>query len=312
MRVRFVVHPIRGPRIHHVTPSDVEVVLGRLPEEVLKPLKEVHFNDRMGTRGCLGYANPGSGCLALCALPERVSFAHYLERQECRAAEFGASAGSQWPNLAVRRFILYYVLLHELGHLQVLLVKGRRHGRVPGERMAREFGNYWRRKLWSEPFDHSDGVHNPPAWDPWRPFPHQMVEDGRYGELIQSLLAAPQYERPEWHRDLGHAYAFSGFYEQAEFHYIASHELEPDDAWILRQVGWCRKMLGRYRQALEPLLEAHRNYGWDPSVARHLAYCLWMTGEKQLCDGVLAHAVTLFPDDVPLGVLHHDVRRALR
>jgi hypothetical protein len=47
MRVRFVVHLIRGPRLRHVVNEDeVRVVLGRLPGEVTAPLKEVHFNDR--------------------------------------------------------------------------------------------------------------------------------------------------------------------------------------------------------------------------------------------------------------------------
>lgn len=81
--------------------------------------------------------------------------------QSC--AEFGARRGEQWPHIAVRRFLLYDVFLHELGHLQVIKEKTRserlRFGR---EKKAQEFADVWRRRLWSERFDHADPVHNGP------------------------------------------------------------------------------------------------------------------------------------------------------
>jgi hypothetical protein len=77
---------------------------------------------------------------------------------------FGARRGSQWSTPAIRRFLLYDVLLHELGHLQVIepdtTAVRRRFAR---ETKAQEFGMMWCKRLWSEPFDHPDPVHNPPS-----------------------------------------------------------------------------------------------------------------------------------------------------
>lgn len=77
---------------------------------------------------------------------------------------FGARRGARWPATAIRRFILYDVFLHELGHLQVIDPRdrtGRR--RFARETRAQEFAMEWCERLWSEPFDHPDPVHNPPG-----------------------------------------------------------------------------------------------------------------------------------------------------
>jgi hypothetical protein len=76
-------------------------------------------------------------------------------------AQFGAERGRKWQALAIRRFLLYGVFLHELGHLQY--VEGR-SGRLAcaGERLGQEFAVAWRDRLWSEPFLHPDPAHNPP------------------------------------------------------------------------------------------------------------------------------------------------------
>jgi hypothetical protein len=64
----------------------------------------------------------------------------------------------------MRRFVLYDVFLHELGHLQ-LVDQGARSERLKfaRERLAHEFAADWRHRLWSEAFDHADPVHNPPS-----------------------------------------------------------------------------------------------------------------------------------------------------
>jgi hypothetical protein len=63
-----------------------------------------------------------------------------------------------------RRFLLYDVLLHELGHLQVVNEKTKSERlRFAREKCAQEFADRWRRKLWSEHFDHLDPVHNAPV-----------------------------------------------------------------------------------------------------------------------------------------------------
>ena len=74
--------------------------------------------------------------------------------------------GRQWPDLAVRRFMLYDVFLHELGHLQIVDPKAQRlKRRFAGETMAQEFADNWRTRLWSQTFEHEDPVHNSPTRD---------------------------------------------------------------------------------------------------------------------------------------------------
>jgi hypothetical protein len=66
--------------------------------------------------------------------------------------------------LAIRRFLLYEVFLHELGHLQVVDEKARSERRkFAMEKRAQEFAMQWCRWLWSTPFEHTDPVHNPPS-----------------------------------------------------------------------------------------------------------------------------------------------------
>jgi hypothetical protein len=100
--------------------------------------------------------------IAICALPPRVSLSRYLIRRSPR--EFGAVRGRQWPELAVRRFLLYDVFLHELGHLQIIEPEAKRLRRkFASETKAQEFADYWRGKLWLNTFDHPDQVHNSPS-----------------------------------------------------------------------------------------------------------------------------------------------------
>jgi hypothetical protein len=126
--IRFSVLVPRGDRIHHVTEEDVRVVLSRLPLEVCRRLRAVHFNDRgwgtrWGTR-CVGYVNRGRREIALCALPPRMSLTRFLVRGQS-PERFGARRGAQWPTLAIRRLLLFEVFLHELGHLQIIDEKAR-------------------------------------------------------------------------------------------------------------------------------------------------------------------------------------------
>ena len=161
----FSYHPPRGDRRHFVTEVEIRGVLERLPSRLWERLASVHFNDRaMGNRR-LGYVRGGRDEIALCALPPRVSLAPFLRR--CQSpSQFGAVRGCQWPGLAVRRFMLYDVFLHELGHLQVVDGKAKSPRRkFAGESRAQEFAEHWCRELWSQPFDHPDPVHGPPSLD---------------------------------------------------------------------------------------------------------------------------------------------------
>lgn len=68
----------------------------------------------------------------------------------------------KWPALAIRRFMLYDVFLHELGHLQVISEARSDRLKYAREKLAEDFATAWRHELWSSRFDHADPVHNRP------------------------------------------------------------------------------------------------------------------------------------------------------
>jgi hypothetical protein len=162
--VKYVVGPPGGDRVHHVNPDDVRIVLSRLPPEVCSRLRCVHFKDRSRGGRVHGYVTTrGRREITLCSLPRRISFTKSALHDGDSPEDFGAR-GTAWPTEAVRRYMLYSVFLHELGHLQEVrpdLPDPRR--RYADERMAGEFAAYWRGVLWSQRFDHPDPVHNPPS-----------------------------------------------------------------------------------------------------------------------------------------------------
>jgi len=161
LKTRFsVTHP-GADRIHHVAEADVQVVLSRLPVEVRSRLRAVHFNDGSHGARLLGYANPASGEIALCALPPRMSLRRFLLRGQS-SEEFGATPTGKWPDLAIRRFLLYDVFLHELGHLQAISDARTDRLRYAREKLAEDFATIWRHELWSSYFGHPDPVHNRP------------------------------------------------------------------------------------------------------------------------------------------------------
>jgi|SRR5579872_6520675 len=161
--VQFSVVPPNSNRVHYVNQCDINVVLSRIPEHVWKRLRGVHFNDESFGFRRLGYVNRGRHDIALCALPHRLSLNGCCRWNSVSPSEFGARWGKKWPALAVRRFMLYDVFLHELGHLQEFDSRGpSRRLRYYGEKLAQEFANSWRRRLWSNRFDHPDPVHNLP------------------------------------------------------------------------------------------------------------------------------------------------------
>jgi tetratricopeptide (TPR) repeat protein len=164
-QIAFSCHQPRGDRRHFVSEEDVRVVLERLPSWLSERLKAVHFDDRGRGRRCPGYVRQGRDEIALCALPPRVSLATFLRRSQS-PGQFGALRGCQWPALAVRRFMLYDVFLHELGHLQVIDRKANStRRRFASERRAQDFAEHWCRELWSQPCEHPDPVHGPPSPD---------------------------------------------------------------------------------------------------------------------------------------------------
>jgi len=162
-QVKFSTSPPGADRIHYINGDDTRVVLSRLPFELWQRLRTVHFNDRSRGARTLGYVNHGRRDIALCALPPRMSLTQALRRGQT-PEQFGARRGQKWPLLAIRRFMLYDVFLHELGHLQLVDEDARPVRRkFAHEKLAQEFAAYWCKQLWSRPFDHPDPVHNPPA-----------------------------------------------------------------------------------------------------------------------------------------------------
>ena len=105
-RIRFSSSLPGAGRIHHVTKEDVRVVLSRLPQELWRRLRAVHFNDQAHGARVLGYVNQGHREIALCALPPRIGLTAALVKGQT-AEQFGAKRAQKWPALAIRRFILY-------------------------------------------------------------------------------------------------------------------------------------------------------------------------------------------------------------
>jgi hypothetical protein len=159
-RIKYSYTIAKERRKHYLDGQDIEVLLNRLPPELWSRLRAVHFNDRARGNRTLGYVNRGRREITICALPPNVSLSACLTRRSPRL--FGAIRGYQWPERAVRRFMLYDVFLHELGHLQVVDAKARTVRRqFASETKAQEFADEWRARLWSEPFAHPDPIHNP-------------------------------------------------------------------------------------------------------------------------------------------------------
>jgi hypothetical protein len=160
-RIRFTVSAPGADRVHYVNEEDVRVLLSRLPIELYHRLRAVRFNDR-GFARTFGYVTRGCREIVLCALPPRMSLRRAMVMGQT-PEEFGAKPGAKWPLLAMRRFLLYDVFLHELGHLQIVSAARSDRLKFAREKLAHEFAAEWRGRLWAQPFDHTDPVHNPPS-----------------------------------------------------------------------------------------------------------------------------------------------------
>jgi len=162
-KAKFIYKTPDGDRKHYVDEHDVLTVLERLPKDIWKRLRAVHFNDQSWGTRTLGYANCASKENSICALPPRVSLTRFLVSGQT-AEDFGAVKGKQWGEIAVRRFLLYDVLLHELGHLQVVDEKAKNpKRRFANEKLAQVFADKWRMRLWAKDFESNDASHFPPS-----------------------------------------------------------------------------------------------------------------------------------------------------
>jgi hypothetical protein len=183
--------------VKYLTSRDIAIVMGRVPVEF-----KTHIGDVLQRRSSdgkhLGSARPGgTGDITICSmLPVRVSLGRYSYPGQS-PAEFGAPKLGQWPPWAVRRFLLYDVLLHEIGHLQIV-GKGAWVNRrnFAKETRAREFADELRRTLFSEPFQHSDPIHNAPTnaemstlavWE--------RLDKEQRGLLVKLVVGAPNVHK---------------------------------------------------------------------------------------------------------------------
>jgi tetratricopeptide (TPR) repeat protein len=187
-----------GDRRHYVDEKDVKVVLARLPPDTIARVRAIHFTDHAKGNRRLGYVpTRGRREISLCALPPHVSLNRFLSGPQT-ALMFGAVEAAQWPSLAVRRFMLYDVLLHEVGHLQVV-DEGARSARrkFAHETVAQDLANRWREELWSTRIDHADPVHNPPTAEETAALSRWAEAHSEYrrGLTAQGEVAQRHFER---------------------------------------------------------------------------------------------------------------------
>ena len=186
--------------VPYVSRSDIEIAINRIPEEYRKRLRDITTWHRSNGVRKLGFVRrKGRRDINLCImLPPRVSLGRYLRKGQS-AKEFGAPSRGQWTPWAVRRFMLYDVLLHELGHLQLINPKSKNWNRkYASETLAQDFADVWRRKLFMEPFEHPDPIHNSPtdAELSWISIWESLNKKQRFA-LVDLVINAPFTEFPD-------------------------------------------------------------------------------------------------------------------
>lgn len=186
--------------VRYISNKDIDIAIKRIPEEYRVRVREITtWHDSRAAR-LLGYVTSrGRRDINLCVwLPPRVSLGSYLRKGQY-AKEFGAPARGQWTPWAVRRFMLYDVLLHELGHLQIVNAKGKSMRRkFAGEKLAQGFAEELKHNLFSTYFDQPDIIHNPPSNEElafisvWE----QLNKKQRF-HLVDLVLNSPQNNLPD-------------------------------------------------------------------------------------------------------------------
>ena len=287
--IKFTVSAPKSDRVHHVTEEDVRVVLSRLPEEVWSSLRNVHFNDRSQGARRLGYVNRGRREIALCALPPRISFTRFLVKGQT-AERFGARRGSQWPIRAIRRFLLYDVFLHELGHLQIVdaIAKSERR-KFAMETRAQDFAMNWCKRLWTQPFLHADSVHSPPS----------NTELADAGDKIADTLYLIE-RRPndaELFQKLGGLYRKKGKMAEGKAAFEKSLELDPRDPWT-------HLFLGNWHYFQDDFASAIEHFANAASLMPDCAVAFWCLAEAyeaqdqaELADAHYRRAVEVEPSN---------------
>lgn len=187
----------------YISAEDCDIVLSRVPAEYKTRLRDVfpYNRSRRGVR-VLGWVRTyGRRDINIAGiLPPRVSLRGYMRPGIASAAEFGAPRAGQWPPWAVRRYLLYGTLLHELGHLQVVDPRAQRNQRkFASETKADEFATEMRGRLYAERFDHADPVHNAPTEAELSFIPvWARLDKGERWRLVDAVLDAPTSAPLDW------------------------------------------------------------------------------------------------------------------
>lgn len=258
-QVQYSVREPRCDRVHHVGEEDIRAVLSRLPVDMRNRLNAVHFNDRSRGGRTLGYVNRGRREIALCALPPRMSLTRFLVRGQT-PLQFGATRGRQWPAIAIRRFMLYDVFLHELGHLQIINDNAKSVRRkFAMETRAQQFAMYWCKQLWSQRFEHADLVHSPPTQaeiaDP----------DPEMTDLLRKIRQEP--DDPQLYQQPGKLHTDRRDFDAALAAHMRSLAIDPNDPWTNLYAGECHYQNRDYLSAIRFFTRAteimpHRAIAW--------------------------------------------------
>jgi hypothetical protein len=186
--------------VRYISHNDLNIVKERIPKEFHTRLRDTFiWGESYGVR-TLGYVTKnGRRDVNLSAfLPYRVSLGRFLVKGQS-ALEFGTSPRGQWTPWAVRRFLLYDVFLHEIGHLQVVeKTNSNINRKFASETLAQKFADDLRRKLWSSHFDHPDPVHNSPQPDELSIIPFwQGLDKKQRFNLVEKVVQAPHEQLPD-------------------------------------------------------------------------------------------------------------------
>lgn len=186
--------------VKYISHEDLEIVKERIPEEFRTRLRDVFiWGENYGVRELGFVSRYGRRDVNLSAfLPYRVSLRRFLVKGQS-ALEFGTSVRGQWTPWAIRRFLLYDVFLHEIGHLQIIdSKKSNINRKFASETLAQKFADDLRRKLWSSHFDHPDPVHNNPQPDELSIIPlWQNLDKAQRFKLLDIAVRAPHEDLPD-------------------------------------------------------------------------------------------------------------------
>jgi tetratricopeptide (TPR) repeat protein len=212
--------------------------------------------------------------------------------------QFGARRGGQWPGLAIRRFLLYEVFLHELGHLQVVDAEARSVRRqFAAETRAQDFAMGWCKTLWAIPFDHPDPVHSPPT-------PAELTDDDwELSDLIR--LSALRPGDAMLAQKLGRAYRRRGRMAEARAAFDRAHTLDPSDPWTVLLLGNWHFVQDDWTGAAEWFRRAAELIPDDATP-------FWCLAEAAECQRDLAAADTLYRQAVEAEPNNRLARRKLR